>query len=162
MLIKCADIGHLAVSPKTHKRWALQLEEEFFRQVRGPLTHSSPGCATSDQRCVREERHPAKMLYGHVTDHDMWAADSSLSLWTTACAMLLLVMVLGFAHCAVHCYDVLTQASRSVYREAAVSCATLLNSLRLYDVLGCPVLLVEQAMRCGILCCAVLCCAETC
>ena len=33
MLLKCADIGHLAVDPKTHKRWALQLEEEFFRQV---------------------------------------------------------------------------------------------------------------------------------
>lgn len=33
MVIKCADIGHLAVDPKTHKRWAYQLEEEFFRQV---------------------------------------------------------------------------------------------------------------------------------
>ena len=33
MLLKCADIGHLSVDPKTHKRWAFQLEEEFFRQV---------------------------------------------------------------------------------------------------------------------------------
>ena len=33
MVLKCADIGHLAVAPKTHKRWALLLEEEFFRQV---------------------------------------------------------------------------------------------------------------------------------
>ena len=33
MVLKCADIGHLAADPKTHKRWALQLEEEFFRQV---------------------------------------------------------------------------------------------------------------------------------
>jgi len=33
MVLKCADIGHLAVSPKTHNRWALLLEEEFFRQV---------------------------------------------------------------------------------------------------------------------------------
>lgn len=33
MVLKCADIGHLAVDPKTHKRWAFQLEEEFFRQV---------------------------------------------------------------------------------------------------------------------------------
>ncbi|KAA6423770.1 MAG: hypothetical protein FRX49_06341 [Trebouxia sp. A1-2] len=32
MVLKCADIGHLAVDPKTHKRWAFQLEEEFFRQ----------------------------------------------------------------------------------------------------------------------------------
>ncbi|KAL3161210.1 putative 3',5'-cyclic phosphodiesterase pde-3 [Trebouxia sp. C0009 RCD-2024] len=32
MVLKCADIGHLAVDPKTHKRWAYQLEEEFFRQ----------------------------------------------------------------------------------------------------------------------------------
>jgi hypothetical protein len=33
MVLKCADIGHLAASLHTHKRWALQLEEEFFRQV---------------------------------------------------------------------------------------------------------------------------------
>lgn len=33
MVLKCADIGHLAVNPQTHKRWAFQLEEEFFRQV---------------------------------------------------------------------------------------------------------------------------------
>ena len=33
MVIKCADIAHLSVDKVTHKRWALQLEEEFFRQV---------------------------------------------------------------------------------------------------------------------------------
>lgn len=33
MLLKCADIGHLAAPPASHKRWALQLEEEFFQQV---------------------------------------------------------------------------------------------------------------------------------
>ena len=33
MILKCADIGHLAAAPRTHKRWAIQLEEEFFRQV---------------------------------------------------------------------------------------------------------------------------------
>ena len=32
MVLKCADIGHLAASPRTHRRWAYQLEEEFFRQ----------------------------------------------------------------------------------------------------------------------------------
>ena len=32
MLLKCADIGHLAADQETHKRWAYQLEEEFFRQ----------------------------------------------------------------------------------------------------------------------------------
>ncbi|DBA72363.1 TPA: putative 3',5'-cyclic phosphodiesterase pde-3 [Trebouxia sp. C0005] len=32
MVLKCADIGHLAADPKTHRRWAYQLEEEFFRQ----------------------------------------------------------------------------------------------------------------------------------
>ncbi|KAA6427408.1 MAG: hypothetical protein FRX49_02072 [Trebouxia sp. A1-2] len=32
MLLKCADIGHLAAAPDTHKRWAYQLEEEFFQQ----------------------------------------------------------------------------------------------------------------------------------
>ena len=33
MVLKCADIGHLAAAPATHRRWAFQLEEEFFRQV---------------------------------------------------------------------------------------------------------------------------------
>ena len=32
MLLKCADIGHLAAAPCLHQRWAYQLEEEFFRQ----------------------------------------------------------------------------------------------------------------------------------
>ena len=36
MVLKCADIGHLAVDPVTHKRWAFQLEEEFFKQVYHP------------------------------------------------------------------------------------------------------------------------------
>ena len=34
VILKCADIGHLTAAPKTHKRWAVQLEEEFFRQAR--------------------------------------------------------------------------------------------------------------------------------
>lgn len=34
MVVKCADIGHLAASPRIHRQWAYQLEEEFFRQVR--------------------------------------------------------------------------------------------------------------------------------
>ena len=33
MVLKCADIGHLAMDPVTHKRWAFQLEEEFYKQV---------------------------------------------------------------------------------------------------------------------------------
>ena len=33
MVLKCADIGHLAADPKTHRQWAYKLEEEFFRQV---------------------------------------------------------------------------------------------------------------------------------
>ena len=33
MLLKCADIGHLAAEPETHKKWAYMLEEEFFQQV---------------------------------------------------------------------------------------------------------------------------------
>ena len=32
MMLKCADIGHLAAAPATHKRWAYQLEEELFQQ----------------------------------------------------------------------------------------------------------------------------------
>ena len=35
MVLKCADIGHLAAAPQTHKRWTLLLEEEFYRQVHG-------------------------------------------------------------------------------------------------------------------------------
>lgn len=34
VVLKCADIGHLAADLRTHKRWAYLLEEEFFRQVR--------------------------------------------------------------------------------------------------------------------------------
>lgn len=37
MVLKCADIGHLTAAPRTHKRWALQLEEEFFRQASTPI-----------------------------------------------------------------------------------------------------------------------------
>lgn len=33
MILKCADIGHLAAATHIHKRWAYLLEEEFFRQV---------------------------------------------------------------------------------------------------------------------------------
>jgi len=33
MVLKCADIGHLAADTATHKKWSLKLEEEFFRQV---------------------------------------------------------------------------------------------------------------------------------
>ena len=43
MVLKCADIGHLAAPAKTHKRWAFQLEEEFFRQVHSPF--AIPGVA---------------------------------------------------------------------------------------------------------------------
>ncbi|DBB02838.1 TPA: hypothetical protein ACH3X1_013663 [Trebouxia sp. C0004] len=32
MVLKCAEIGHLATPPRTHRRWAFQLEEEFFQQ----------------------------------------------------------------------------------------------------------------------------------
>ena len=34
MVLKCADIGHLAADYRTHRQWSLKLEEEFFRQVR--------------------------------------------------------------------------------------------------------------------------------
>ena len=48
MVLKCADIGHLAADPKTHKRWAYQLEEEFFRQVKSrpavTPAHSQHAC----------------------------------------------------------------------------------------------------------------------
>ena len=42
MVIKCADIGHLAADHNIHKRWSYKLEEEFFRQVQPPKPiHSS-------------------------------------------------------------------------------------------------------------------------
>ena len=42
MVIKCADIGHLAADHNIHKRWSYKLEEEFFRQVQPPKpTYSS-------------------------------------------------------------------------------------------------------------------------
>ena len=42
MVLKCADIGHLAAGPRTHKRWAVQLEEEFFRQGDRERAHGLP------------------------------------------------------------------------------------------------------------------------
>ena len=37
MVIKCADIGHLAAAHHTHRQWSYKLEEEFFRQVHAHL-----------------------------------------------------------------------------------------------------------------------------
>ena len=34
MVLKCADIGHLAADHRTHRQCSFKLEEEFFRQVR--------------------------------------------------------------------------------------------------------------------------------
>ena len=42
MILKCADIGHLTAAPRTHKRWAVQLEEEFFRQAIHPFLDDFP------------------------------------------------------------------------------------------------------------------------
>lgn len=50
MVLKCADIGHLAADLKTHQRWAYQLEEEFFQQVH-PLTCSA-SIACRSQCCA--------------------------------------------------------------------------------------------------------------
>ena len=33
MVLKCADIGHLAADHASHKSWSYRLEEEFFCQV---------------------------------------------------------------------------------------------------------------------------------
>ncbi|KAA6419051.1 MAG: hypothetical protein FRX49_11014 [Trebouxia sp. A1-2] len=46
MILKCADIGHLTAAPRTHKRWAVQLEEEFFRQASLNAMHSWMHIAT--------------------------------------------------------------------------------------------------------------------
>ena len=40
MLLKCADIGHLAAAPANHRRWALCLEEEFLQQVTAHLARN--------------------------------------------------------------------------------------------------------------------------
>ncbi len=32
MSLKCADLGHLACTPQTHKKWVKRLEEEIFSQ----------------------------------------------------------------------------------------------------------------------------------
>lgn len=42
VMLKCADIGHLAAAPHVHRRWALLLEEEFFLQVLQPSRSPSP------------------------------------------------------------------------------------------------------------------------
>ena len=51
MVLKCADIGHLAAEPKTHKHWAYQLEEEFFRQV---CNSADISCWLASLACVNE------------------------------------------------------------------------------------------------------------
>lgn len=63
MVLKCADIGHLAVDPKTHKRWAFQLEEEFFRQVRPMLnTHLPDMHNTHPVVLIMQCQHPSSCL----------------------------------------------------------------------------------------------------
>ena len=45
VMLKCADIGHLAAAPDVHRRWALLLEEEFFLQVfLATLSKRAPCC----------------------------------------------------------------------------------------------------------------------
>ena len=51
MVLKCADIGHLAAAPETHKRWAYQLEEEFFRQA---CCSVMPAYAASHDFCMHD------------------------------------------------------------------------------------------------------------
>ena len=52
MVLKCADIGHLAAPPRTPRRWAFQLEEEFFRQVTHPCSLIVHACVTRACVCV--------------------------------------------------------------------------------------------------------------
>ena len=52
MVLKCADIGHLAAPPRTHRRWAFQLEEEFFRQVTHPCSFIVHSCGVRVCVCV--------------------------------------------------------------------------------------------------------------
>ena len=52
MVLKCADIGHLAAPPRTHRRWAFQLEEEFFRQVTLPCSLIVHSCVIRARVCV--------------------------------------------------------------------------------------------------------------
>ncbi len=47
MVLKCADIGHLAADTATHKKWSLKLEEEFFRQVSVPPTPAPVGISNA-------------------------------------------------------------------------------------------------------------------
>lgn len=57
VVLKCADIGHLAAAPRVHKRWAVQLEEEFFRQeqLHSIVTLSCNHCL--EQRQVKLPQH---------------------------------------------------------------------------------------------------------
>lgn len=69
LLLKCADIGHLAADVATHKRWAYQLEEEFFRQVCIALLMCIFLCPMHIvfQRCQHNGRvrnHPGRVARG--------------------------------------------------------------------------------------------------
>ena len=55
MVLKCADIGHLAAATHTHKRWAGLLEEEFFRQVGSLLLSTYPLGALTE--LMQQEQH---------------------------------------------------------------------------------------------------------
>ena len=56
MVLKCADIGHLAADLRTHKRWAYLLEEEFFLQV-SPTLEVLCLWAIFRQHCAAEIPH---------------------------------------------------------------------------------------------------------
>ena len=76
MVLKCADIGHLSVDPVTHKRWAYQLEEEFFRQVQCCTTNAmEPSCSLTH---IHADLSGIGLL---VVSHDyMYAKQSGLVL----------------------------------------------------------------------------------
>ena len=69
MVLKCADIGHLAADSATHKRWSLKLEEEFFRQVTvtpRPSATAKSAHLTGLQPCLLMLRHT---MSGHFSPH---------------------------------------------------------------------------------------------
>lgn len=83
MVLKCADIGHLAADPATHKRWSLKLEEEFFRQVGCCFRGCSLHCMTDTiwplkcYGCVRmQARQPCLPDTAITLIHIMQATDA--------------------------------------------------------------------------------------
>ena len=118
MILKCADIGHLTAAPRTHKRWAIQLEEEFFRQASLDAMHLWMHTAILSP--WGPAMYPCDASAG-VSDWVGSVGTETLLCWTATC-------VTAFCTCVCVCVCV------SVYVCVCVSVYVPLHSLSAYQL----------------------------